>query len=351
MSSPTLRIGVLGASGYTGADFIRLGLAHPNLAFTVLTANAHAGVPMRQVYPHLTSASLPDLIAVENADWSGVDALVCALPHATSQPLIAQVLDSHPAIKVVDMSADFRLRDVRAYADWYDQEHQAKTLQAEAVYGLSEHYRAQIAAARLVACPGCYPTATLLALIPPLKRALICGQDIIVDAKSGVSGAGRGLKQGALFCEAGEGMSAYAVGHHRHMAELDQELSLAADAPVLASFTPHLVPASRGELVTCYARLGEGAQVDDVRAALEDFYADAPFVHVLEEGVHPATSQVRGSNHTHINVFADRAPGRVILIAALDNLVKGSAGQALQNLNLMFGLHETTGLEQLPLFP
>ncbi len=346
-----LRVGVLGASGYTGADFIRLGLGHPHIAFTLLTANAHAGRAMGAVYGHFATVQLPHLISVEEADWDDVDAIVCGLPHGASQDLIAGIAEAAPALRIIDMSGDFRLRDPNAYAAWYGRPHGAGALQQQAVYGLSEHYRARIAAARLVACPGCYPTATLLALIPPLAAGLIEAEDIIVDAKSGVSGAGRGLKQASLFCEAGEGVSPYAVGAHRHMAELDQELSLAANGAVRASFTPHLIPASRGELVTCYGRLCAGASVDDVRQALSARYCEEPFVHVLQKGILPATSHVRGSNHCHINVFADRAADRVIVIAALDNLVKGSAGQALQNLNLMFGFDETAGLQQLPLFP
>ena len=202
-----------------------------------------------------------------------------------------------------------------------------------------------------MACPGCYPTAVLLALLPLVKQELDLDRDIIIDAKSGVSGAGRTLKQNILFSEAGEGVSPYGIGSHRHVPEIEQELALAAKRPVAVNFTPHLVPMSRGELCTCYVRLAGKTTANDVRAALSKTYGKSPFVCVVEDGVAPATQHVRGSNECHIGVFADRIPGRVIVISAIDNLVKGSAGQALQNFNLMYGFDETLGLEQFPLFP
>jgi N-acetyl-gamma-glutamyl-phosphate reductase len=236
------------------------------------------------------------------------------------------------------------------YAEWYGHEHRAPELQKEAVYGLSEFYREKLKAARLVACPGCYPTAALLALVPIAKAGLIDAGDIIIDAKSGVSGAGRGLKQNTLFTEAGEGLSPYSVAKHRHAPEIEQEIGLAVGAKVTVNFTPHLIPMSRGELCTSYVRL-KGATADDLRKALSDAYAQEPFVHVAPKGVLPQTQNVRGSNYVQIGVVADRIRGRAIVISVLDNLVKGSAGQALQNMNIAFGLEETTGLLQLPLFP
>jgi N-acetyl-gamma-glutamyl-phosphate reductase len=252
---------------------------------------------------------------------------------------------------VIDMSADFRLNDLDVYAEWYGGKHGAPELAKEAVYGLTEHYGAQLKGARLVACPGCYPTGVLLALLPLVKQKLISTDDIIIDAKSGVSGAGRTLKQNILFSEAGEGVSPYGIASHRHVPEIEQELALAAKTPVAINFTPHLVPMSRGELCTCYVRLAGKTTANDLRAALAKAYAESPFVRIVEEGVVPATQHVRGSNECHIGVFADRIPGRAIVISAIDNLVKGSAGQALQNFNLMYGFEETLGLEQLPLFP
>jgi len=348
MTRETIRVGVLGASGYTGADLVRLGARHPAVEITVMTANAHAGKPMGAVFPHLAELDLPRLVRVEDADWDGVDAVFCGLPHGTTQDIIATLPGS---VRVIDMSADFRLRDIATYAQWYGHEHRAPELQKEAVYGLTEHYRTEIAGARLVACPGCYPTAALLLLIPLVEHGLIEADDIIIDAKSGVSGAGRSPKESTLFCEAGEGLSPYSVARHRHAPEIEQELSRAAGRDLVINFTPHLVPMSRGELLTVYVRLPGGRTAADLRRALEERYAAEPFVRVVPEGVVPATQHVRGSNHCLIGVFEDRVPGRAILVSTLDNLVKGSSGQALQNMNVMFGLDETTGLEQLPMFP
>jgi N-acetyl-gamma-glutamyl-phosphate reductase len=207
-----------------------------------------------------------------------------------------------------------------------------------------------VGAARLIACPGCYPTAALLALVPLVKAGLIDAHDLVIDAKSGVTGSGRGLKQNSLFSEAGEGLSPYSIGTHRHAPEIEQEIGVAAGAAVTVNFTPHLIPMARGELCTCYVRL-DGATVDDLRASLEEAYRREPFVHVAKRGVLPQTQNVRGSNYVQIGVFPDRIKGRAIVIATLDNLVKGSAGQAIQNMNLMFGWPETTGLEQIALFP
>ena len=237
------------------------------------------------------------------------------------------------------------------YAKTYGREHAASHLLAKAVYGLTEHYAEEIAGARLVACPGCYPTAALLALLPVVANRLIDAGDIIIDAKSGISGAGRSLKQNILFSEAGEGLSPYSIASHRHAPEIEQEIGKVAGREITINFTPHLVPMSRGELVTCYVRLAGGAKADDLREALSFAYQARPFVKVADKGVIPATQHVRGSNFCQIGIFADRIPGRAIVISAIDNLVKGSAGQAIQNFNLMFGLPETTGLLQLPLFP
>ncbi len=345
-----IRIGVLGASGYTGADLVRLAARHPNVEIAALTANTHAGKAMAEVFPHFFMLDLPQLVEWEKVDWAKLDAVFCGLPHGTTQEITAAVLAANPKIKVIDMSADFRLTDMAVYAEWYGHEHRAPELQKEAVYGLTEFYREKLKTARLIACPGCYPTAALLALVPIARAGLIDANDIIVDAKSGVSGAGRGLKQNTLFTEAGEGLSPYSVAKHRHAPEIEQEIGIAVGATVTINFTPHLIPMSRGELCTSYVRL-KGATADDLRKALSDAYAKEPFVHVAPKGVLPQTQNVRGSNYVQVGVFADRIPGRAIVISVLDNLVKGSAGQALQNMNISFGLEETTGLLQLPLFP
>ena len=343
-----IRIGVIGASGYTGGDLVRLAARHPALEVAMLTAATHAGKPMAAVFPHLGILDLPDLVANEEADWRDVEAVFCGLPHGTSQEVISGL---PPHLKIIDMSADFRLRDAGVYAEWYGGPHKARQLQAEAVYGLTEHYRDDIARARLVACPGCYPTGVLIALLPLVKAGLVEVDDLIIDAKSGVSGAGRSLKQNILFCETGEGATPYAIASHRHAPEIEQEVSRAAGTEVRVNFTPHLVPMSRGELCTIYARLAPGVTPADCAAALERDYAEEPFVSMAPKGVLPATQFVRGSNHVLLSAHADRLPGRVIVISALDNLVKGSAGQAIQNFNVMAGLPETAGLEQLALFP
>lgn len=348
MAKQKIKIAVVGASGYTGSDLVRLAVRHPDIQIDALTANTHAGKTMDEVFPHLGGLNLPTLVTTDAVDWSGIDAVVCGLPHATSQ----EVISSLPAhLKIIDMSADFRLRDADTYARWYGNTHSALELQKEAVYGLSEHYRGQIAGARLVACPGCYPTAALMLLLPLVGAGALDADDLIIDAKSGVSGAGRSLKQNVLFCEAGEGMTSYAVGSHRHSPEIEQELSVAAGRAITVNFTPHLVPMSRCEYLSVYARLSDGMTAASLRDVLTKRYRDEPFVRVLPEGAPPATQHIRGSNSVLLSVFEDRIPGRVIMFATLDNLVKGSAGQALQNFNLMYGFEETTGLEQVALFP
>jgi N-acetyl-gamma-glutamyl-phosphate reductase len=347
----TIKTAILGASGYTGADAMRLALRHPNIEIVALTANTHAGKPVGDVFEHLRGVDLPELVTLDDVDWTGFDLVICALPHGTTQATTKAIRATNPDCVVVDMSADFRLRDTDTYAQWYGIPHGAPELQGEAAYGLSEHNRDAIAGAKIVACPGCFPTAALTALIPPLANGHIQADDIIIDAKTGMSGAGRGLKQGMLFSEAGEGTSPYGIGHHRHMPEIEQELSKASGQPITVGFTPHLVPVSRGELLTCHVKLADNASVDDVRTGLVERYADEPFVLVLDEGQIPKTQNVRGSNMVHIGVFKDRLPGRAIIIVALDNLVKGSAGQALQNVNIAFGFEETLGLEQIALFP
>lgn len=346
--SSNVKVGVLGASGYTGADLVRLAAGHSHMELSVLTANAHAGKPLAEVFPHLASLDLPRLEKVEDTNWDGLDVVFCGLPHGTTQEIIASLPGS---VRIVDMSADFRLRNVDTYAKWYGHEHHAPGLQKDAVYGLTEHYRDDIANARLVACPGCYPTAALLLLIPLLKARTITPDRLIIDAKSGVSGAGRGLKQGTLFCEVGEGLSPYGIASHRHTPEIEQELSVAAGRELAVTFTPHLIPMSRGELLTVYADLAEGMSVADVRTCLTEAYADEAFVRVAAEGTVPGTQHVRGSNHCVLGVYEDRVPGRVILVSTLDNLVKGSSGQAVQNMNVMFGIPESTGLQQQPMFP
>ena len=343
-----IRIVVLGASGYTGADLVRLALNHPAIEIAALAANQKAGQTMAEIWPHFAPyPGLPRLVKADSIDWSGIDAVFGCLPHAASAELLSTLQD----VRIIDLSADFRLNDAETYGEWYGATHPAPELLGEAVYGLTEQARATLPEARIVACPGCYPTAALLALMPLAERGLIRPANISINALSGVSGAGRSLKEANLFPEIAEAVAPYAVGRHRHMPEIEQELGKAFGAPVTISFTPHLVPMNRGELETIAVELADGRTVADLRARLAERYADEPFVHLLAEGVAPATRMVRGSNHMVVNVFADRISGRALVIAAIDNLVKGSSGQAIQNFNLMFGLPETMGLEAAPLFP
>src|SRR3974390_1037202 len=347
-----IRTAVLGASGYTGAELLRLLLRHPYVEIVLLTADRRAGQEMRNVFPQFSPYRLPKLQGLEGIDWKALslDLAFCALPHGTTQKVIKALLEAAPRTRVVDLSADFRLSDVAAYARWYGHAHHAPELQKEAVYGLVEHYRDEIRTARLVANPGCYTTCAQLPLIPLLRARAIDPDEIVIEAKAGVTGAGRAPKEEMLFSEVAEGIHAYGVGQHRHMAELDQEFSRAAGREVIVSFTPHLVPMNRAILATIYVRSAKDSP-QDLHAHLAKIYAPEPFIHVLPFGATPQTRHVRGSNMTLIGVAADRVAGRAIIVSALDNLTKGAAGQAVQNMNVMLGLPETTGLEQVALFP
>lgn len=349
MSDQKIRTVIIGASGYTGGDFLRLAHTHPNIEITGLIANTHAGKPIAQVFPHLMFAGLPDLVKADEINWDDVDAAICGLPHGTAQDIIS-TLPTH--VKVIDMSADFRLRDVKVYEEWYGRSHDHVDLYSEVAYGLPEHNREAIKSARIIACPGCYPTAVLMALLPLAKAGVIETGNIILDAKSGVSGAGRALRQNTLFCEAGEGFSPYAIGSHRHTPEIEQEMNKVTGLDnIQVNFTPHLVPMSRGELITCHLTLADGKSLADARSAYEAAYEAEPFVTLVPEDMVPGTQHVRGSNHCLLGLYKARPANQIIVISTIDNLVKGSAGQAMQNFNIAFGLTETTGLEQLPLFP
>jgi len=346
------KIGVLGASGYTGAELLRLLIRHPRVEIVLLTAERRAGLHMRQVFPQFSPYALPKLVAVDGIDWkeAALDLAFCALPHATTQTVIKGLLAAAPNTKVVDLSADFRLDDTAAYAHWYGHEHHAPELQKKAIYGLPEVYRQQIKSARLVANPGCYTTCAELPLIPLLREKAIDPDEVVIDAKSGMTGAGRAAKEEMLFSEVAEGFHAYGVGNHRHMAELDQEFSKAAGRKVIVSFTPHLLPMNRGIFSTIYVR-GPTTSPGGLHAILSRAYAEEPFVHVLPFREMPQTRHVRGANMIFIGVTNDRVEGRAIICAALDNLAKGASGQAVQNMNLMLGFPETLGLEQVALFP
>ncbi|HHI69840.1 MAG TPA: N-acetyl-gamma-glutamyl-phosphate reductase [Rhodobacteraceae bacterium] len=341
----THKIVILGASGYTGAELVRLIAGHPNMEITALSGERKAGMAYRDVFPHLRHLDLPDLVKISEIDFSGVDLAFCALPHATSQAVIRDL----PAdLRIVDLSADFRLRDLDEYEKWYGKPHGAPHLQPEAVYGLTEFYREEIRAARLVAGTGCNAATGQYALRPLMTGGLIDLDDIVIDLKAAVSGAGRALKENLLHAELSEGYHPYAIGGtHRHLAEFDQEFSRVAGREVKVQFTPHLIPANRGILATIYVK----GDAEKVHAALVDAYKDEPFILTLPFGEAPSTRHVRGSNFCHVGVVADRINGRTIIVAALDNLTKGSSGQALQNANIMLGEAETTGLMAAPVFP
>ncbi|MGR3549339.1 N-acetyl-gamma-glutamyl-phosphate reductase [Pseudooceanicola sp.] len=341
----TKKIAIIGASGYTGAELIRLISSHPGMEVAALAANSKAGQKMSEVFPFLRHLDLPQLVTWEQIDYSGIDLCFCALPHKTSQEVISQL----PAdMKIVDLSADFRLRDPADYKKWYGNDHAATNMQAEAVYGLTEFYRDDIAQARLVAGTGCNAATGQFALRPLIAAGVIELDNIILDMKCAVSGAGRSLKENLLHAELSEGYNAYAVGGtHRHLGEFDQEFSAIAGREVRIQFTPHLLPVNRGILSTGYVS-GDAAAI---HAAFEKTYGYEPFVQVLPFGQMPSTHDVRGSNFVHIGVAADRIEGRAIVVTVLDNLCKGSSGQAVQNANLMLGLPETEGLMMAPLFP
>jgi N-acetyl-gamma-glutamyl-phosphate reductase len=347
------RIAILGASGYTGSELVRLLLRHPRVEIAVLTADRKAGQTMAEVFAQFAPYELPQLVSIDSVDWATekLDLVFCALPHGTTQTVIADLLARSPGTRIVDLSADFRLADPAAYARWYGHAHAQPELQKEAVYGLVERYRREIKTARLVANPGCYTTGAQLPLLPLLDARAIDPDAIIIDAKSGATGAGRSPKEANLFTEVSEGFHAYGVGSHRHMAELDQEFAKAAGREVVATFTPHLLPINRGILSTIYVSLRREFGAEDLHAILAKAYAGEAFVHVLPFGQTPQTRHVKGSNMTLIGVAADRRKDRAIVVSALDNLVKGASGQAVQNMNVMMAYPETLGLEQVALFP
>lgn len=342
-----LNVAVLGASGYTGSELVRLLLRHPRVTLTALTADSKAGKAIAEVFPQFAGFDLPRLVKIEELDLSVIDAIFCALPHATTQVVLKDLLARKPGLKIVDLSADFRLEDPAAYEKWYGHAHQALDLQKEAVFGLVELYRDQVKDARLVANPGCHTTTSILPLVPLLKAGAVDPDEIAIVSATGMSGAGRAAKEAMLFSEVSEGINAYGVGNHRHTSEFDQEYSKAAGRKVEATFTPLLVPMNRGILATIHVR-GEARELHRI---LSEAYSGEHFITVLPYGQTPHTRHIRGSNHVQIGVGADRREGRAIIVCALDNLVKGASGQAIQNLNVMQGWPEATGIDQIALFP
>ena len=345
-----IRAGIVGASGYTGVELARILANHPQVELTFATSRQHAGRPLSEIFPNLRG--IVDIVC-ENPSidemCSAADILFTAVPHKTAMDLVPQLLDKGK--KVVDLSADYRLRDVSIYEHWY-QPHSSPQFLAQAVYGLPELYRDRIRQARLVANPGCYPTSIILGLAPLLKSGVIDTKSIIADSKSGTTGAGRGATTATLFCEVHDGFRPYKVGRtHRHTPEIEQELSALAGSNVPVTFTPHLLPIGRGILSTVYASLLPDSTVASIYKIYSDFYASEKFVRLLPENQIAATQHVRGSNYCDVSFAIDQETNRIIVMTAIDNIVKGASGQAVQNMNLMCGFAESTGLELAPFFP
>jgi N-acetyl-gamma-glutamyl-phosphate reductase len=343
------KIAIIGASGYTGGELLRILAGHPGMVVSVITSREHQGKPLTEVFPHLRGYT--DLF-FEQPDYqaigSRVDAAFTALPHQASMSAVAQL--SAFGIPIVDLSADFRFTDPELYAAHYST-HTHPHLLAESVYGLPEVYRDAIRKTSIVGNPGCYPTGAILGLYPLLKESAVDPAGIIIDAKSGVSGAGRGPSLSTLYTEISEGLHAYKVGSHRHAPEIQEKLSDIARARVDITFTPHLIPMNRGILSTIYTTASRATDAREIRAIFLDYYHAEPFVRVLPDGVFPDTAWVRGSNFADIGLVMNPDTGRIIVITAIDNLVKGAAGQAIQNMNLLLNLEETTGIIALPIFP
>jgi len=344
-----VKIGIYGASGYTGQELLRLLLRHPEAEVVAVTSRRYAGRAVADLYPPFTD--LTDLVFMDASPGevaANCEHVFLALPHAASMSVAPLFLKA--GCKVVDLSADFRLRDAAVYGDWYGR-HTATELLSEAVYGIPELYRESVRGARLIANPGCYPTSIILGLAPLLKAGWLDPTSIIADSKSGVSGAGREPQVTSLFCEVAEAFKAYKVAQHRHTPEIEQELAVLAGRKLRITFTPHLLPISRGILSTIYASLTAGVTAAEVHKLYLDTYGGEPFVRVYKRGAYPNLSAVRGTNFCDIGVAVDERTRRVIVISAIDNLIKGAAGQAIQNMNIMWGMKEELGLGMISLYP
>lgn len=344
-----LRVAVVGASGYTGVELIRLLVGHPEIEIVSVTSRQHEGLPISQAFPSLTGFCELHCEPLDvDAIAAKAELVFTALPHKSAMDVIPGFLAA--GCKIVDLSADYRLKDQSVYEQWY-QEHSSPELLSEAVYGLPELFRSEIDSARLVANPGCYPTSVALGLAPLLKNDLIDPATLVIDSKSGTSGAGRSVKQGSLYCEVNEGFKAYGVASHRHTPEIEQSLSVLAGQPVKVNFTPHLLPINRGILSTMYASLRKEQSTADLIELYKQAYAGEAFIRVMPGGELPNVSFVRGTNFCDLGLVSDARTGRVIVVSAIDNLVKGAAGQAVQNMNLICGFKEQLGLGIVPLFP
>lgn len=346
-----MKISIVGATGYTGAELLRLLAAHPAAEVLYITSESQPGTAINDIYPHLTKfyekklASLADLnrIAAES------EVIFIGLPHGHAMEVGRKATAINPKVKIIDLGADYRFKNHAIYEAWYKVPHTHK--EAQAVYGLTELNRSQVEDATIIGNPGCYTTASILALAPLVKAGLIDLNSIIIDAKSGVSGAGRGLSLGSHFTELFESVKAYNVAGHRHTPEIEAVLGELAGEELIISFTPHLIPVARGILSTCYAKLKDGISPESVDEAYTAVYGKEYFIRLLGRGGYPVTKNVRGTNFCDLGWHVDKRTGRVIAIAAIDNLVKGAAGQAVQNMNVMFNIDERTGLNNAPLYP
>jgi N-acetyl-gamma-glutamyl-phosphate reductase len=344
-----MKVGIVGASGYTGQELMRILTRHPNVEVVCVTSQRFAGEAVGTIFPSFRGVS--DLsfrkLSVDEIAREA-DFIFTALPHGTAMDVVAPCIKKGK--RVVDLSADFRLKDAALYERWYGK-HSCPELLSEAVYGLTELYREKIKKAQLVANPGCYPTASILALAPLLEAGVIAPTGIVIDAKSGVSGAGRSPAFTNLYCEAAEGLQAYKVAQHRHLPEMAQELSARAGGPVTPLFVPHLIPINRGILSTIYARPRDSISTAEAAGVYQRRYSTEPFIRPCHPGTFPSTRDVRGSNYCDLGVMVDATSGQLIAVSVIDNLVKGAAGQAVQNMNIMSGFSETKGLSQIPLAP
>lgn len=345
-----IKVGIIGATGYAGSELVRILLGHKDVEIKWYGSRSYIDKKYASIYQNffqLVDANCMDDNMEVLADQ--VDVIFTATPQGLCASLVNEEILSK--VKIIDLSADFRIKDVKVYEEWYKLEHKSPQFIEEAVYGLCELNREDVKKARLVANPGCYTTCSILTCYPLVKEGIIDPNTIIVDAKSGTSGAGRGAKVDNLFCEVNENMKAYGVATHRHTPEIEEQLGYACGEKITINFTPHLVPMNRGILATAYASLKKDVTYEEVKAIYDKYYADEKFVRVLKKDVCPQTKWVEGSNYVDVNFKIDPRTNRIIMMGAIDNLVKGAAGQAVQNMNLMFGLKESEGLELVPMFP
>lgn len=345
-----VKVGIIGSTGYAGAEIVRLISQHKEAEVVWYGSRSYIDKKYYEVFQNMfqvVDAKCMDDNMDELANQA--DVIFTATPQGLCASLVnEEVLNK---VKIIDLSADFRIKDVEVYEKWYGIEHKSPQYIDEAVYGLCEINREKVKDARLIANPGCFPTCSILSIYPMAKEGLIDNSSIIIDAKSGTSGAGRGAKVNNLFCEVNENIKAYGVTTHRHTPEIEEQLTYAAGESIFLNFTPHLVPMNRGILVTAYAKLKSRVSYDEVREVYDKYYNEEKFVRVLDKDVPPETRWVEGSNYVDVNFKIDERTGRIIMMGAIDNLIKGAAGQAVQNMNIMFGLDETMGLEQVPMFP